>query len=285
MAEVSARKLLNEVARQLQKIYEPAEARTIVFLLLEHFFGLDKAAVLAGKMVRLTDAIPWNQAVERLLGNEPVQYVTGKTEFYNRIFAVNDTVLIPRPETEELVDWVIRENRQKPVTILDIGTGSGCIAVTLAKELPAATVWAIDISQAALQTAALNARRHAASVIFQQADILQWEKEPVFGGLHFDVVVSNPPYVAESEKKLMRPNVLSHEPHQALFVPDTDPLVFYRQIAWFCRSHLNAEGQVFFETNEHYANQTARLLETASFTTTEVRKDLFGKDRFIKSVL
>jgi release factor glutamine methyltransferase len=280
---VSSRQLFDEAVTRLSCIYDANEARSIAFLLLEHQFGLTRAAVLVGKTVSFPDPAKWAESLRRLEGHEPVQYVIGFTSFYSLPFRVNPQVLIPRPETEELVEWVIREHAGRPMRIIDVGTGSGCIAVSLAKALPGAIVWALDVSPAALQTARENAVLNGVNVCLLEADILQWETEPALAGLRFDVVVSNPPYVTVAEKSLMRTNVTDYEPHLALFVPDADPLRFYRVLATFCRQRLHPGGACYLEINEQFPGPTEAVLREAGLAGTQVHTDLYGKPRHVKA--
>ena len=225
--------------------------------------------------------------IERLLRGEPVQYVLGECDFCGRSFVVTPDVLIPRPETAELTLWVVDEVKGLPKRrILDIGTGSGCIAVTLSKELRDARVTAIDISPAALSVARENAERHDADVTFREGDILSTG----FGAPHtedsdrWDVIVSNPPYVCRSEREGMGKEVRDYEPDIALFVPDDDPLVFYRHIVHYAVRHLSAEGKLFVEINERFGNEVSDLFRKEGFSRVEVRKDMQGRDRMIKCI-
>jgi release factor glutamine methyltransferase len=276
--------LFDEAVTRLGRIYDANEARSIAFLLMESQFGLSRVAVLTAQTVPLPDRAGWEESLRRLEGHEPVQYVTGLAYFCGLPFRVNPHVLIPRPETEELVEWVVREHTGRSVRILDVGTGSGCIAVSLVKALPGATVWALDVSPEALQTARENAALNGADVHFLEADVLQWETAPALAGLSFDVVVSNPPYVTVAEKALMQPNVTDFEPHLALFVPDADPLRFYRVLAAFCRQRLSPGGACYFEINEQFPDSTEAVLHWAGLTGTQVYTDLFGKSRHIKAI-
>ena len=281
---VSSRQLFDEAVTRLGRIYDANEARSIAFLLLESQFGLSRAAVLTARPVPLPDPAGWEERLRRLEGHEPVQYVTGLAYFYGLPFRVNPQVLIPRPETEELVAWVVREHADRPVRVLDVGTGSGCIAVSLAKALPGAAVWALDVSPGALQTARENAALNGATVRFLEADVLQWETAPALAGLPFDVVVSNPPYVTVAEKALMRANVTDFEPHLALFVPDADPLRFYRVLAAFCHRRLSPGGACYLEINEQFPGPTETVLRQAGLTGTQVYTDLYGKPRHVKAI-
>jgi release factor glutamine methyltransferase len=225
-------------------------------------------------------------SMQRLLNQEPIQYVLGHTCFYGRSFMVSPHVLIPRPETEELVDWIIREHRtvEAEYQIIDIGTGSGCISITLAKELAEAQVTAVDISSQALQTAQANARLNHAELSWIEADILKYEQFPALINLKLDMVVSNPPYVTQAEKTLMHTNVLDYEPHLALFVSNEDPLLFYRRIAGYCQHHLKPGGVSYLEVNEQYAQQVAELLQNYGFKQIHIQVDMFGKERFVKGI-
>jgi release factor glutamine methyltransferase len=225
----------------------------------------------------------WNSILEQLKKEIPIQYLLGKTSFYGLDFEVNKNVLIPRPETEELVEWIIRDcffpRNDKDSKILDIGTGSGCIAISLAKNIPNATIFAIDISEKALATAKKNAEINSVNVIFIEKNIL----ETVDLEQQFDVIVSNPPYVRELEKQEIKKNVLDNEPHLALFVEDNDALVFYRKIAELAQKNLSEKGQLFFEINQYLGMETVNLLEKMNFKNIELRKDIYGNDRMIKA--
>ena len=222
------------------------------------------------------------EMVSRLKKPEPVQYVIGQTEFFGMILRVNPHVLIPRPETEELVKWVITEQKYSPSSILDIGCGSGCMALALKKAFPAAGVRGCDISSDALLTARNNASFNRLEVGFFEADILNW---PAY--LHWgeaELIVSNPPYVTEKEKQFMNSNVLDYEPHLALFVPDKDPLLYYRHIAEFALRWLSGSGQLYFEVNEHYGSEVVNLLVHLGFTGVIIRKDFRGKERMVRAL-
>lgn len=227
-----------------------------------------------------------DNVIRRINQNEPLEYVFNSAQFLDLEFYTNSNVLIPRPETEELALKIVGDiqarlqggNRvgDKPLSILDIGTGSGCIPVYLSTKFPDCRFSAIDISDAALATARSNAERYGCHINFIKADILDYQTSAMF-----DIVVSNPPYVLESEKALMQPNVLDYEPNTALFVPDDDPLKFYRAICKFAVGHLNGGGKLYFEINERFGAETAELMRGCGFLCVEVMKDLFGKDRFV----
>ena len=262
-----------ELWKPLTKLYDAREAKAIARLVMEDRFGLTMADVLCGKT---GDDAVLRHIQQRLLQGEPVQYVLGVAEFGGRQFRVAPGVLIPRPETLELCQWVEEE---RGITILDIGTGSGCIACTLAAELPEAQVTAWDISEAALSVARENAKRTNVHVSFEQVDALNIPLTPD----KWDIIISNPPYVCEQERAAMERHVLDYEPSLALFVPDDDPLLFYRAIADYARQSLTAGGSLFFEINPLYAEQLKSLLSAMSYHHIEVRDDQYGKPRMIKA--
>lgn len=279
----SSKQLFNETSEALQAVYDREEASSIAFLLLAQLFKINKAAVLADKLVPPINDQDWQLLIERLKNHEPIQYVLGETEFYGHWFKVNSHVLIPRPETEELVDWIVTENKNLPkLKILDIGTGSGCIAISLAAALPSAEVLALDISAEALEIARYNSEKNGVAIQLIQANIL--DTQPGDPSWQLDRVVSNPPYVTYAEKELMRKNVMDYEPHLALFVPNEDPLLFYRKIGEFCLTHLNKNGRCYFEVNEQYGTHVKNILLELGFSQSEVKKDIFGKDRFVKGI-
>ena len=271
------------IKQTLQALYLPDEVRSLTRMLIEHVCGFPLHQQLLCKDTQLSRMQKSRimASVQRLAESEPVQYVLGETLFHGWPFEVNTSTLIPRPETEELVALILQRVTAPGQRVLDIGTGSGCIAVTLAKCLPEAEVTAIDISGEALATAGRNARRNGVTVQFLQADILL--SAPADGFPAFDLMVSNPPYVRESEKAAMRPNVLNHEPHQALFVPDDDPLLFYRRIADVAQEKLADDGALFFEINEACGAVTVEMLRGKGFRTVTLSHDLSGRDRFIEA--
>lgn len=272
--------LLEEITSRLSGIYPGEEARAMAFVLFEEYLGLARHDVLLAQNENIGNTPEIEKAVGQLLTGRPLQYVTGKAWFCDMELIVNEGVLIPRPETEELVQWIIAEaGEKKGLRILDIGTGSGCIAISLAKALPQAIVSAVDISETALDTARKNAAANNADVDFRHLDILA--QEPV---KEFDIIVSNPPYVRESEKQDMRSNVLDHEPHTALFVSDDDPLLFYRRIALTAGGSLTAGGRLYFEINEAFGRETVEILTEAGFSDIELKKDIFDRDRMISAV-
>jgi release factor glutamine methyltransferase len=272
-------------------VYETQEAKEIVFWLLEHELGLKKIDILSNRLINSTKNIDWDSIVKRLNNHEPIQYILRETTFYGRRFLVDDSVLIPRPETEELVDYVCRWERETQrigaeKKLIDIGTGSGCIAISLAKELSNAQVWGYDISEKALVTAQRNAELNQASnVSFEKVDILQYLSKKTKSELHFDIIVSNPPYVTKQEAAQMRSNVLNFEPHLALFVEDNDPLIFYQAIANFAIHTLKEDGLVMVEINESLGEDTAEVFRQVGFPDTELIKDIHQKNRFVKAAL
>lgn len=282
---ISSKALFNNLTSQLSAHYPRSEAQSIVYLLLLYYCQATRTDILLNKS--LDDHTDWPSIMARLQQYEPVQYVIGEADFYGRKFVVNPSVLIPRPETEELVQWVIATVKQwsksstQPIKLLDIGTGSGCIAVTLAKELPQAQVWAWDVSAEAIQVARQNAERHQATIFFEQIDVLAYNPTLVSSDELFLAIVSNPPYVTQSESKQMQENVLLHEPHLALFVADDDPLIFYKKIAQIAKHRLVANGGCFMEINEQYGVETKQLFEEKPFQLVQLLQDIHGKERFV----
>ncbi|MDY6437982.1 MAG: peptide chain release factor N(5)-glutamine methyltransferase [Prevotella sp.] len=278
---------------RLTGIYPATEAQAVVRMLLEELAGLSLADLYAGGIDRLDDA--QRQQIERgmarLEEGEPIQYVLGRACFCGRSFAVAPGVLIPRPETEELCRLIIDTHPSESLHILDIGTGSGCIAITLALEMPDAEVEAVDISPEALAIAEANAARLGAQVSFHQYDILSEDSPPLGSGREwvapstpkYDIIVSNPPYICERERADMERNVLDYEPHTALFVPDDDPLLFYRTIGQKALTMLVPGGILCFEINPLYCDQLIELLRSQGYGKVEAVSDSFGKRRFVKA--
>jgi release factor glutamine methyltransferase len=275
----------------LLTIYDQQEINSIKYLVLSDISNLSKAQLRAFQDKELSEDAVQNlkNIIARLQTGEPVQYILGHTEFYGLPFKVNLSVLIPRPETEELVEWVLVESQKLKVksqnidSVLDIGTGSGCIPITLKKHLPQTQVSGLDISPAALQTARQNAQLNDVEVAFIEADILN--PSTAIRNTQYAIIISNPPYVTEYEKQDMHQNVLNHEPHTALFVPDADPLLFYRAIADFAVEHLQPNGLLFFEINENLGKETVELLAAKGFKDIELRQDMRGMDRMIRAQL
>lgn len=275
--------LLDRLRRAVAALYDPREGRSIALLVAAELTGLPTQRLLTDPEAPCcTDGERLRRAERELAAGRPVQYVVGHAEFFGRRFRVTEGVLVPRPETEELVDWIRREERGAR-RLLDIGTGSGCIAATLAAELPDAEICAAEISDEALAVAAQNFATLRVAVDLRRADALDG-LERAFDG-KFDALVSNPPYVPASDRAAMHPNVRDHEPALALFVPDDDRLRFYRAIARAGRRMLRPHGRLYFEIYEHAAQELVRMLEAEGYGPTAVREDLFGKPRMVCSNL
>ena len=281
--DFSIKNIQLECRALLGSVYPIREIDSILFLVFEKVGNLSRLQIISNSDTKISISV-YNQImgiVERLLNYEPIQYILEETEFYGLLFKVNQSVLIPRPETEELVHWIVEDGKNKPVKAIDFGTGSGCIAISLAKLIPDSKVHAVDISEQALLVASENALRNGAVLTFHQADILT----DAFGFLaaDFDLVVSNPPYIREKEKVLMQRNVLDYEPATALFVSDADPLIFYRRIAQLSKKLLKKGGALYFEINEGLGNEMIQLLEELNYLEIELRCDLHGKHRMMKA--
>ena len=317
--------MYNDLWRRLAHIYGENEAKAIARLVYEVRYGLSFADLLMGREANVPQQ-ELEDIAQRLERQEPVQYVLGQADFCGRTFHVDEHVLIPRPETEELCRWIVEEvSSERPcdseqlqktngaLSILDIGTGSGCIAVTLAADIPQARVTAWDISEGALHVARGNARRHGVSIAFERVDVLSLEhpasgtQSPSPGTEHlasgtqpplpgsYDLIVSNPPYICNKERASMEANVLEHEPHEALFVPDDDPLLFYRAIARYALTALAPGGWLYFEINPLYADALCDMLRScaaasspaphcaARFCRVEARQDAYGRQRMIRA--
>ena len=271
-----------ELWRTLEPLYGNGEARSVTDYVLDVCFGLSKADILCGAVEEMTaeKTAELNKIFGRLTEGEPVQYVLGRAEFSGRWFNVRPGVLIPRPETEELCAWITADSKASASPkVLDIGTGSGCIAITLQLDMPESNVTAWDISADALDVARENAQQLGANVNFVKLDALNAKPEG-----EWDVIVSNPPYICEKEKKDMAVNVLEHEPHTALFVPDTDPLLFYRAITRLAVQTLSKGGRLYFEINPIYADDTCRMMRAEGMTAVELRSDMYGKQRMAKGI-
>ena len=269
----------------LTDIYGVNEASSLMAMLFEHFVSLKRHEILSGSARRISESelLKIHFACKELLKQRPIQYIIGTAWFYGEAFKVTEAVLIPRPETEELCDWIIKDsngtaNEEPVLCIIDIGTGSGCIAITLNKNIENASVTALDVSVEALKVARENAVTLNAEINFLQADILKNDQWPVAS---FDIIVSNPPYVCDSEKELMKPNVLDHEPHLSLFVENDNPLVFYDAIARFALHALTENGKLYFEINENLQNEMKLLLENLGFESIEFKKDMNNKTRMM----
>lgn len=279
----SAKSLFDYIVQNVTA-YSSKETKAMAFMLLEHYLRLRSVDVMVDKPITGDNSQPnWDKIIERLNQSEPIQHIIGATFFCGLEFKVSPSVLIPRPETEELVRLIVKDCfwDENPVKIVDIGTGSGCIAIALDRFMSFAKVWGWDVSDDALAIARENAHQLLSEVTFEKYDIL---KDSSYDG-QFDVVVSNPPYVTYAEQTSMQPNVLRFEPHLALFVEDEDPLLFYRAIADFCTKHLKIDGTCYLEINEHFGEVVKQLFLDKGFKKVEVIQDMYGKDRIVKAQL
>ena len=274
---------------ELSSLYEEQEIESFFYIILEKLHGLKRIDLALNPQTVMDGAHlkQWKNIVSELKKQRPVQYILGETTFYGLSFLVNENTLIPRPETEELVELIIEstnyELRNTKLKVLDIGTGSGCISISLAKHLPTSEVYAIDVSEEALATAKKNAELNKVAIDFISTNILDVITLSAVAGLdkQFDIIVSNPPYVRNLEKDEIKPNVLEYEPHLALFVDDIDPLLFYRKIAELAIKNLNPNGKLYFEINQYLGKETIKLLEDFGFRNVELKKDIYGNDRII----
>ncbi|SEN79163.1 release factor glutamine methyltransferase [Chitinophaga rupis] len=273
------------IINTIAPIYEPREAANIAHIVVEHITGLNKLDRIVYKDRNLDPGQQnrLEEAVAALLQHQPVQYVTGTAWFYGMELLVNRNVLIPRPETEELVEWILNDVQMIPAAglqMLDIGTGSGCIPLALKQALPAASVWGIDVSDGALTIAKANAAKQQLDVHFTQVNVL--DEEATAALPLFNIIVSNPPYIKQSERLGMQQQVLDYEPSLALFVPDEDALLFYRRIVQLAGSKLSKGGALYFEINEALGAEVVTLMGKEGFANVQLRQDIFGKDRMVK---
>ncbi|PXY45641.1 peptide chain release factor N(5)-glutamine methyltransferase [Flavobacterium hydrophilum] len=272
--------------KELSSLYDAYEAESFFYLILEDKHKLRQIDLALNHELAFSDAdlAVWSTFINELHKEVPIQYLLGKTNFYGLDFEVNENVLIPRPETEELVEWIVNENKQndklKKLKILDIGTGSGCVAISLAKNLPNAEVYAMDVSKKAIKTAKRNAVSNKVDVTFILKSVLELE----ILKSDYDIIVSNPPYVRNLEKQEIKKNVLDYEPHLALFVEDDDALIFYRKIAELAQKNLLEKGQLYFEINQYLGKEMTDLLEKMNFKNIELRKDIYDNDRMMKGM-
>ena len=272
--------LLPYFKKKLLELYDEREIENIFHWVCEEKYGLNKFELRqSDKRLSESELLDVRSIVKRLVAQEPIQYILGTTEFYNCIIKVDENVLIPRPETEELVDLVLKEVDENSV-LLDIGTGSGCIPIALKKAKDSLTVFGLDVSTGAIALAKKSADLNQVDVSFIEADILKSDLNAI---PELDCIVSNPPYVLESDKIKMATNVLQFEPHLALFVEDSDPLLFYRRIAELGRNKLKSTGKLFFEIHENFGDETKKMMEDLGYQQVRVIKDLQGKDRMISS--
>lgn len=270
------------ICNELEPIYPLSEAKAIARMAIESVSNKKIHDAIANPQLTLSDGeiTQLEYYISQLKLQKPIQYILGNTEFFGLNLKVTPSVLIPRPETEELVDWILTTHNESSPSILDIGTGSGCIAITLAKNIPGAKVFALDISSKALEVASKNAMENGVSLTLINENILNLPAE--LSGSPFDIIVSNPPYVRESEKELMAPNVLENEPELALFVSDVNPLEFYKAIASVAQKHLKPKGWVYCEINEAFGIETASVFAERGFVNVTLRKDINGKERMLR---
>lgn len=285
-------KTYDEFATALQSLFDPREAQSIARIVFEDCFQLQRSQ-FAQAILNDAQTIRLQSIFSALQRNEPLQYILGQADFYGLKFKVDPRVLIPRPETEELVEWVLESLTDvKHPYIMDIGTGSGCIPIAIKKQIPEATVWALDVSYDALTVAEENASLNEVEIDWINFDVLadpiDWyiftDPQHNFAWPSFDCMISNPPYIPLQEKALMPTSVVDYEPPLALFVPDSDPLLFYRKIEFFARYFLSLNGKLFFECNEYNAKDVEALLTESGWKQVELRKDLSGKERMIRAV-
>jgi release factor glutamine methyltransferase len=276
-----------QFTQELAAIFDEKEIESFFYITLEAFHQMKRVDLALNPDAELDSVqfLQWETVLAQLKEHKPIQYILGETEFFGLPFYVNENTLIPRPETEELVDWIINENLRikefKKLKILDIGTGSGCIAIALAKSLPNTSVYAIDVSEKALATAQKNAERNNVNITFLHKNILETEDL----GPQFDIIVSNPPYVRNLEKEEINKNVLEYEPHLALFVEDDDALIFYRKITELAKKNLLDNGQLYFEINQYLGENMIELLNKNNFKNIQLKKDIYGNDRMTKADL
>lgn len=284
-------KLFVEICSIVEKKYPKSEAKSIAYLLFEYFTELKRHEIQLDRTSNVSQLIAKqlreaaNTMVEKCT---PIQYITGNTEFYDLHFNLAPGILIPRPETEELVDIIIKEIKTKqpeqPLNILDIGCGSGCIPVSIAASLPRNNVYAIDISPTAIDYSRWNAKINHVNIDVHLVDIFKWRNHPFFSGTKFDIIISNPPYVAEKERDTFDDNVLKHEPHEAIFVPDSNPLLFYFEIASMAKEKLNIGGELYFEVNSLYGIDVTNELKKLGYKSVTLVKDMFERDRFVSAI-
>ncbi len=279
---MTLRQLKRTFLSELNAIYPNTEIESFFYLLVESILNLKRVDIALNIDNDIDISPKFHEAINALVKQKPIQYILGNTEFFGLYFEVNESVLIPRPETEELVHWICTDyiENSKQINLIDIGTGSGCIAISLAKKIANIQVTALDVSESALQIAKKNAQINEVNVQFVTENILH----PISNKLNskFDIIVSNPPYIRELEKKEIQKNVLDNEPHLALFVTDKNPLLFYNAIANFALKHLRATGTLYLEINQYLGKETINLLKNKGFNRTELKQDIFGADRMIK---
>ncbi len=279
----SSKFLYNKIVIKLSKIYGDRESEQLAKMLLDDLLNISFEKIMIDELVSIDykEEKMLEEKVELIMDYHPIQYVLGKAHFYGRDFIVNPSVLIPRQETAELINEILIDNKRSNLNILDIGSGSGCIGITLSLELKQARVTALEIDKGALNVSIANAQRLGGKLKSILADIHKLDALPE----KYDIIASNPPYVTENEKKLMFYNVLKHEPHKALFVPNSDPLLFYKRIISLAKNSLSPGGKLYFEINEKYGPDISQLLESEKYANIKLVQDINGKDRIIKAML
>ena len=282
-AKKSSKTLYNQIVNKLVQIYNEDEARQLTKMLLEDVIGISFEKIMIDEEITLdeSDKNLLDEKIDLLMKYHPIQYVLGKAYFYGREFIVNPCVLIPRQETEELINEILIDNKRPNLKILDIGSGSGCIGITLALELENPMVTALDIDESALEVTLQNAKQHEVNMDSILDDILLKDQLPE----QYDIIVSNPPYVTEMEKKYLLNNVLDHEPYKALFVPDDNPLLYYKRIVLLAKKYIKPRGKLYFEINENYGPEVAKICEDENFTHIKLVQDINGKDRILKAMI
>lgn len=278
----SSKSFFDQLVKKLTIIYHVDESRQLARMLMEELWAISYEKIMIDEEIEMDPATKelMEEKVKLLMNYEPIQYVLGKAHFYGREFFVNQSVLIPRQETEELVKEILIDNKKPGLNILDIGSGSGCIGITLALEMKDSKVTSLDVDAQALDVTRQNAKQLGVEINYSLEDILQLDLMPE----KYDIIVSNPPYVTEKERQLMNNNVLDHEPHLALFVPDDEALLFYNKIVSLAKKSLNPGGKLYFEINENFGPEMLELCEKAGCAYLKLVKDLNGKDRMIKAV-
>lgn len=274
--------LFSYLKNGLAEYYDDREATNIAQILFDHHLGYTRVDIVikADETLSESEILDLHFSLKKLKAGEPIHYVIGECEFYGLRFSVDNSVLIPRPETEELVRWIIEENKKESLRILDIGTGSGCIPISLKSKLKGADVGASDVSKKALNVAMQNAKSNSVDVSFYHNDVLK----DSLAMSKLDIIVSNPPYITESEASSMENRVADKEPKIALFVPDEDPLLFYKRICQLALEGLNSNGKIYFEVHEDYAKQVCDVLEAHSFVDIQCKQDLQGKERMVRAI-
>jgi len=283
-SKYTIKKIISLIKSELKDYYPEQEINSLIYLIFDHYFNYSKVQIHLNQNKpidkNLADRIISDS--NELKNYKPIQYILGKTEFFNLPFIVVPGVLIPRPETEELVGWIISDNTNQFQKIADIGTGSGCIAVSLAKNLNKSLIYALDKSPEALSVTRHNSKLNRVDIDISLFDIFDRNNH---ADETFEIIVSNPPYVTENEKQFMHANVLNYEPGEALFVPDNDPLIYYRAIINFALAHLTKDGKLYFEINENFGKEMALLLEEKNFQNIQLKKDINGKYRIVRGIL